>query len=60
MLSAARRSAASAAKYWATVEAVMLATIHSFERQKEELRIKNGATGASDTGGKDEVYAPWR
>jgi hypothetical protein len=28
-LSAARRSAGSAARYWATVEAVMLATMHA-------------------------------
>src|SRR6478735_4892564 len=51
-LSAARRSAGRAARYWATVEAVMLATIHGSERQKEELRFKNGATGASDIEGK--------
>jgi hypothetical protein len=39
-LSAARRSAGSAARYWATMEAAMLATIPGSERQKEELRFK--------------------
>src|SRR5258707_10564348 len=52
-LSAARRSAGSAARYWATVEAVMLATIHGSERQKEELRFKKseieGQNGESDS-----------
>jgi hypothetical protein len=54
MLSAARRSAASAAKYWATVEAVMLATmleLRSKNYEVERVRRKITQTGLARLAG---------
>src|SRR5437660_9915940 len=55
-LSAARRSAGSAARYWATVEAVMLATIPAAVRGRELYGgrpwLANGARGTRDIEGK--------
>jgi hypothetical protein len=55
-ISAARRSTGSAARYWATVEAVMLATMPATVRGRElyggRLSAANGAHGTRDIEGK--------